>query len=58
MTIPRTSDLLALSISAPNDHSGRIRELLPTLLEGMTVNRVMMDSGVLDSLPQTLAFPQ
>ena len=58
VTVPRTNRLLAVSLSAPHREQSRIREMLPTLLDGLTVNRVSMDSAVLDTLPETLAFPE
>ncbi|MFN8376442.1 MAG: hypothetical protein U0694_26670 [Anaerolineae bacterium] len=58
VTVPRSSRLLAVSVSAPHREQARIREMLPTLLDGLTLNRVPMNSAALDTLPQTLAFPE
>ena len=54
---PGTHKLVATSVSAPPDHSGRLRTSLPELLGGMVINDVVLDRAALDVLPDPLAFP-
>ncbi len=49
--------LLTSSISAPEEHSERIRAALPELLSGLQINDLTFSDTPLLSIPSSLAFP-
>lgn len=55
---PKTNRLITVSTSAPQDQQGRIRAMLPDLLDGLTINNTVLSGSVLDQiLPDPLIFP-
>jgi hypothetical protein len=57
LTLPDLQKLLICSFSAPVQDSYRIRQMLPRLLEGFTLEGERMDVNALLSLPDPLRFP-
>ncbi|MCL4255309.1 MAG: hypothetical protein KJ043_16230, partial [Anaerolineae bacterium] len=56
---PQTNHLVTVSMSAPQDQQARIRAMLPTLLDGLTINNYTLSGVVLDDiLPNPLVFPR
>ncbi|GAB4512903.1 MAG: hypothetical protein OHK0046_13080 [Anaerolineae bacterium] len=55
---PGTQYLIACSISAPVTQSERIRQVLPELLDNLTINSTTLDGSALNTLPNPLIFPQ
>jgi hypothetical protein len=49
---------IACSMSAPVGQAERIRELLPVLLDGLTINGTTLDNAALLRLPDPLDFPE
>jgi hypothetical protein len=49
--------LVVCHISVPEDQAGRIRPLLPELLESLTVDGHAIDAAALHDLPDPLVFP-
>jgi hypothetical protein len=49
--------LVMCNVSMPDDEARRVRELLPELLEGFTVNEEEMSGEALNALPDPLVFP-
>jgi hypothetical protein len=56
--LPELSKLVACSVSAPRDQAERIRAMLPTLLDGLTINEISLDGQALEQLPDPLEFPR
>ncbi len=57
MSLPRSHKLVVCHVSSPEGQAGRIRALLPELLESLTVNDISIRSSALDHLPDPLVFP-
>lgn len=49
--------LVVLNITVPEDHTGSIREKLPILLDGLTINGDRLSGMGLEELPDPLPFP-
>ena len=49
--------LMVVHISVPESHGGRVRPLLPDLLQSLTVNDVPISADALRHLPDPLLFP-
>lgn len=54
---PETQRLVAYNLSAPINHTDRIRAMLPALLDTVTINNVTFSGAELDFLPDPLVFP-
>lgn len=52
-----THQMIVCHISMPEDHSERIRPLLPDILSSLTIDGVQMDDTALQELPDPLNFP-
>lgn len=57
IAIPDSQQMVACNITSPVRESGRIRSILPDVLNTLTVNGVQMDVTALDNLPDPLVFP-
>lgn len=55
------SKMLVINVSVPPDYdeseAGILRDLVPAMLDGMTVNQAVMRGEGLDALPDPLVFP-
>ncbi len=58
IAVPDRDVLLSCSVSAPYPQRERIRDLLPELLDGLTLNQTHFAGGALTSLPDPLIFPE
>jgi hypothetical protein len=58
VAVPDSHKLVACSVTAPHAQHDRIREYLPQLLDGLTINGVRLDSDALEALPDPLEYPQ
>lgn len=54
---PETDKLVVCHVSAPENQSSRIRELLPDILSSLTINDTHIGSAALHNLPDPLIFP-
>lgn len=57
VVLPDMGILLTSSISAPTAHSGRIRETLPDLLNGLQINGKIFSGDVVSQFPNPFQFP-
>ena len=57
VALPGTTRIIACSVSAPVAEADRIRAMLPRLLNGVRINGIELDGGVLEDLPNPLVFP-
>jgi hypothetical protein len=58
VAVPDSRQFVACSVTAPHAQHDRIREYLPQLLDGLTINGVTLDSDALEALPNPLEYPQ
>lgn len=57
VTLNSNNSLMQVSVSAPYEQRSRIRETLPTLLDGLEVNDFTFDGDDLNTLPDPLTYP-
>jgi hypothetical protein len=57
IAIPNMKKMVACNVTSPIHEAGRIRSLLPIVLDKLTVNGARMDVAALDGLPDPLVFP-
>lgn len=59
VSVPGTNQLIVCNISLPSnmDAEHLIRDALPWLFEGMTLNGTALNASVFDSLPEVFVFP-
>lgn len=50
--------LVMCNVSMPDSEAHRVREMLPQVLDGLTINGEQMDGAALNVLPDPLIFPQ
>jgi hypothetical protein len=58
VAVPEIATLLSCSVSSPHAQHARIRELLPTLLDGLVLNNIVFKGDDLAVLPDPLMFPE
>ncbi|MBC7810471.1 MAG: hypothetical protein H7175_04960 [Burkholderiales bacterium] len=57
VAVPRTNQIVACWMSVAQAEARRMRRMLPSLLNGLTVNGVTMNGAALEDLPNPLVFP-
>jgi hypothetical protein len=58
VAIPGTDQIIACHISMPGDEAPQMRDVLPQIFEGFSINGVVMDNSVFHTLPDPLQFPK
>lgn len=58
IAVPNSTRIVTCSIGAPGLQSERIREVLPMMLDGLTINGIALSGAELDVLPDPFVFPQ
>lgn len=57
IALPDVDKLVVCNISVPADQVDRIRQALPEVLDGLTINGHRLSGEALDALPEPLHFP-
>ncbi|MBI1259683.1 MAG: hypothetical protein GC204_19625 [Chloroflexi bacterium] len=58
MAVPNVRKIVVCNLSIPAAQASRLRESLPHLLDGLTINSVVFSGKSLDNLPDPLPFPR